>query len=153
MGFKIKDEVLVVKLKRPGTVVEVMKSGQFRVAVGHLLLVCDAQGLQPLDKKLKKAYAKYKAPPRHHPALKPTRDSKALETLDLHGVRVKEALEMVEKRIDRAIIADLDRVEIVHGIGAGKLKEAIHKYLAAVSVVSHFKVDDVNPGVTWVYFE
>jgi dsDNA-specific endonuclease/ATPase MutS2 len=43
-------------------------------------------------------------------------------------------------------------MEIVHGIGAGRIRQALHAYLKGLSVIDSFKVDDLNPGVTWVYF-
>jgi DNA mismatch repair protein MutS2 len=96
--------------------------------------------------------SKYKVSPKHHPALKPVKDKRRLESIDLHGLTVVEALSAVEKRVNDAILADLDRLEIVHGVGTGALLKAVHQYLSGLSVVEKFRLDDLNPGVTYVYF-
>ncbi len=151
MAFKTGDRVFVASLRRDGKVTSVTKDGKFQVLVGALSVSCSESDLTEAPKE-KKSKSTIKAPARVHSALSPVKDVKALERVDLHGFTVVQALAEVEKRIDRAIIADLDRLEIVHGIGTGRLLDSIHKYLAKCSVVASFKVDAVNPGVTWVYF-
>jgi DNA mismatch repair protein MutS2 len=65
---------------------------------------------------------------------------------------VEEALRLVEARLNEALLKEIDSLEIIHGLGTGRLKAAVHKYLSALSVVKHFKLDETNPGTTWVYF-
>jgi len=50
--------------------------------------------------------------------------------LDVRGLRVEEALEKVDKFLDQAVLAGLTEVRIVHGIGTGKLKQALGEFLA-----------------------
>lgn len=49
--------------------------------------------------------------------------------LDLHGQRVEEALENLDKFLSDALIAGFDEVLVYHGIGTGKLAAAVKKYL------------------------
>jgi len=49
--------------------------------------------------------------------------------LDLHGQRVEEALENLDKFISDSLIAGFDEVLVYHGIGTGKLAAATKKYL------------------------
>lgn len=81
--------------------------------------------------------------------------SKAKSTpdkIDLHGLTVEEALERVEEAVNQAILFEMGQLQIVHGIGTGRVKKAVHAYLSESPVVEQFKVDTLNPGVTWVYF-
>ena len=73
-------------------------------------------------------------------------------TVDLHGLTVEDALRVLEKAMDRAIIEGHARMEVVHGIGSGRVRQAVHTYLKGLSIIESFRVDDLNPGVTWVYF-
>ena len=57
----------------------------------------------------------------------------------------------MEERLDRAILAGLDRVQIIHGFGSGKIKEALDGLLQRTSVVKAAKQDINTPGATWVY--
>jgi DNA mismatch repair protein MutS2 len=72
--------------------------------------------------------------------------------VDLHGLRVEDAIVRVVTEIDHALRRDADRVEIVHGKGSGRLKEAIHRHLASMPGITTFRLDPRNPGVTWVVF-
>ena len=45
------------------------------------------------------------------------------------GMRVDEALPMVERAMDRAMLTGQDQLEIIHGAGTGRLKKAIREYL------------------------
>jgi DNA mismatch repair protein MutS2 len=67
-------------------------------------------------------------------------------------MRVEEALALVEKRLNEALLSEIDSLEIIHGVGTGRLKVAVHQYLGGLGVVKHYKLDEGNPGTTWVYF-
>ena len=45
------------------------------------------------------------------------------------GLRVDEALPVVDKSLDDAILAGLSRVAIIHGTGTGRLRAAIRDFL------------------------
>ena len=51
------------------------------------------------------------------------------QTLDLRGYRVEEALDEVENYLDKASLANLSPVYIIHGHGTGALKQAIRDFL------------------------
>ena len=67
-------------------------------------------------------------------------------TVDLRGRRADEAVQEVEMLIDRALLANLDEVEILHGKGTGALRSAIHEYLARRSEVESFEDASWNQG-------
>ncbi len=67
-------------------------------------------------------------------------------TIDLHGARVREALEKVEPFIDRAIAAELNQVEIQHGRGTGALRTAVQEYLKGRPDVKRFEEAPWNQG-------
>jgi DNA mismatch repair protein MutS2 len=51
------------------------------------------------------------------------------QTLDLHGERVEAALERLHAYLDDALLAGLDSVVIVHGVGTGALRRAVRDTL------------------------
>jgi DNA mismatch repair protein MutS2 len=149
--FKEKDEVFILSLKKLGTVLGASKSGGFFVQVGSLRIECRPEDLQPratLSKSLEKTLKRMAKPVA---GTRKTVSDRPVK-LDLHGMRVEDALRTVEKAMDRAIIDGVARMEIVHGIGAGKIRSALHQYLASLPIIETYRVDDQNPGVTWVYF-
>ena len=50
-------------------------------------------------------------------------------SLDLHGMRVEEALEKLDEFISNSLIAGLDEVLIYHGIGTGRLSSVVRDFL------------------------
>lgn len=49
--------------------------------------------------------------------------------LDLRGLRLQEAEQMMEQFIDKALLSNVNRVHIVHGKGSGALKQTVTKHL------------------------
>ena len=72
--------------------------------------------------------------------------------VDLHGLLVEEALARVIEEIDRSLLRGADRVEVVHGKGSGRIRDALHRHLASMPVVTAFRLDPRNSGATWLYF-
>lgn len=70
------------------------------------------------------------------------------KTMDLRGCRVQDAAQALEGFIDNAVAANLHAVEILHGKGAGALREAVHAYLAEAESVASFQTVPKNHGVT-----
>jgi DNA mismatch repair protein MutS2 len=64
---------------------------------------------------------------------------------------VADALSKTAQCLDDALVDGKDSLEIIHGIGEGKVRDAVHDYLKGLSVVRHFALDPLNPGVTKVY--
>lgn len=61
--------------------------------------------------------------------------------LNVIGLTVEDALPMVDKFIDQALVHGLEKVLIVHGVGSGRLRNAIAKYLHG-----HQGVKEIFPG-------
>ena len=50
--------------------------------------------------------------------------------IDLRGWRVEEAIEQLDRFLDRAVLGGLPSARIIHGIGTGVLRSALREYLA-----------------------
>ena len=66
--------------------------------------------------------------------------------LDLHGVRVEEALERVEHFLDQALFQGMSQVRIIHGIGTGALRQAVRERLNKHPLVALFRPDEISSG-------
>lgn len=77
---------------------------------------------------------------------------KTMPTLELNviGKTVSEALPDVEAFIDSAVLANLEEVRIVHGVGTGKLRAGIHDYLKKHRNVAEFRYGKYGEGETGV---
>ncbi len=75
--------------------------------------------------------------------------------LDLRGMRVDEALDALDDYIDRAYLAELPWVRIIHGKGTGALRKVVRDYLRNHPVVSRYRPGEEGEGgdgVTIAYF-
>jgi DNA mismatch repair protein MutS2 len=64
------------------------------------------------------------------------------------GKHVDEALDDIDKYLDQAFLLGYSSVAIVHGIGTGKLKQAVSTLLRSHPHVIHYSLDDRNQGMT-----
>jgi len=144
--------VHVTSLQREGTLGERQQNGEWTVIVGMLTVRCREVLLRVLPQVVAKK-GKVLKTSRQHQRARPLRcSSKGYSTLDLHGLRVEEALERIESFISTAIVEQRRGVEIVHGLGTGRLQQALHSYLTQCNVVARFHLEVTNPGKTWVHF-
>ena len=151
MAWPIGSEVVVRTLgNKRGTVVEAGRGGRYRVQVNGVMTACreDDLAAPPAAKGKKRAAAR---PRLEHPSA-PDDTAARPGRVDLHGLRVEDAIARVMEEIDRALLRGADRVEIIHGKGSGRVRDALHRRLAELSVVAAYRLDPGNTGVTWVYF-
>lgn len=135
--------VVVKALKKIGVVEADLGGGKFRIAVGSLKITCGENELEPSSTPPSPSPSESAAP-------RPSRP-KPPSSLDLHGMRVDDAIRKLDQWLDDVILSEISFVKVVHGFGTGKVQEAVHKHLATLKAVRHFRINDRNPGETDVY--
>jgi DNA mismatch repair protein MutS2 len=74
--------------------------------------------------------------------------------IDLRGMRTEDALNELEKVLDRAVMVGYPSLKIIHGKGDGILRKFIRDYLRKYSHVSRFEdehQDRGGDGITYAY--
>jgi DNA mismatch repair protein MutS2 len=66
--------------------------------------------------------------------------------LNVIGLTVEDALPKVDKFIDQALLHGLDRVQIIHGVGSGRLRDAIGRYLNGHRAVKSLTSGEMMKG-------
>lgn len=66
--------------------------------------------------------------------------------LNLIGMRTADALRRLEEFLDQAYLTNRGEVRIVHGIGSGALKKAVHEYLSDSPYCAGFRQADPHHG-------
>ncbi len=66
--------------------------------------------------------------------------------LDLRGMTGDEAIPLVDKFIDSAVLAGLHRVDIIHGKGTGALRKKIADFLSKHPQVKSYRLGEWNEG-------
>lgn len=76
-------------------------------------------------------------------------------SLDLRGKRADEAMSLLHRYIDEAILLNIKEVSILHGKGYGILREVIREYLQSVEEIRQFgdaPIQYGGAGITRIYF-
>ena len=66
-------------------------------------------------------------------------ETNALPELDLHGLTVDEALPRVDQYLYEAYNAEMPAVRLIHGKGAGTLRQAVREQLRTHTLVKSFR--------------
>jgi DNA mismatch repair protein MutS2 len=66
--------------------------------------------------------------------------------LDLRGQKAEDALSMLEDYLDRAFLAGLPFVRIIHGKGTGKLRQEVRAALKGHPHIKSFEEGEENEG-------
>ncbi len=66
--------------------------------------------------------------------------------LNVIGLTVEDALPKVDKFIDQALLHGLEKVQIIHGVGSGRLRDAIGRYLSGHRAVKSLSSGEATKG-------
>ena len=88
------------------------------------------------------------APRRIHSVVAPEKPNAGPKDLDLRGMTGEEAIPMVDKFLDDAVLTGLHRVDIIHGKGTGALRKKVTEFLSHHPRVKSFRLGEWNEGGT-----
>lgn len=149
---------------RPGDAVRVRGLAAREGAVGELLSPPDRNGMaevqfgslkmrvptERLERASRRELRETRPAPAGSPAVTATlatqRRADVSTELDLRGRRAEEAIELVEKYLDDAVLAGLSQVRIIHGKGTGALRQVVREVLARHPMVQEFGSAPLNQG-------
>jgi DNA mismatch repair protein MutS2 len=115
------------------------RRGRVSVQIGHARLEIPADRISRAEGE-----AEARCPPPVPSALREA--SGGTTRCDLRGLRVDEALDRVASALDDAAASGAHRVMIVHGLGTGALRKAIHQHLRDSPYVARFEAADPREG-------
>jgi DNA mismatch repair protein MutS2 len=148
MAFAVGDQVLVVTLNRRGEIVE-PRGQAWRVLVGGLTVTCRRDDLRAIASPSKGRRARPssgQAEATRSPATRAT-SGDTRSSIDLHGFTTIEAREALLRHLDTALRAGHAVVEVVHGIGTGRVRAAVLAAVKDVPSVRSVRPHPTNKGV------
>lgn len=151
------EKVLVLPFKREGEVLKV-KDKMVEVKLGNFKIEVPKRNIVKDYSETKQSFFKYfkskKIGLENFQKFYEKIEKK--EVLKLIGLNVEEALEEIEKILNKAFLERISKVYLVHGHGTGRLRESVREYLKNHPLVKNFKFADPaegGTGVTIVYLE
>lgn len=136
--FDVGELVRVISLNQEGEIEELLSDNRARIKVGSMNMVADFRNLEKLNGS---------AMPKQSP--KPVNISMEDELspeIHLRGMTVEEALESLERYLDKAVIAGLCQVYVIHGKGTGTLRRTLSEYLRKHREVDSLQLGNWNEG-------
>lgn len=130
-------------VREPATVRRLLKNGAVEVEAGFLRMQ-----VSPVDVIEVLGRADTHALPKNVTLQTGPKWDVAYREINLLGKRAEEAIEEVDKFLDSAALASVDRVRIIHGHGMGVLKRAVNDYLSKSPHVSRFYPAEPAEGGT-----
>ena len=122
--LKVGDTVQIVNLNQTGTVINPPDSkGDVQIRVGIMKIKAHISNLKlikpPEEKK----------PERKVYSERLNKTMSACTEVDIRGQNVEDAIYILDKFIDDAMLCSLHQIRIIHGKGTGVLRNGIHQYL------------------------
>jgi DNA mismatch repair protein MutS2 len=139
--FSPGSHVRIPGLGKDGKITKVSESGLAEVAVGKLKVKVKLRDLTDSHtREEEKSASKIETIGVEIPITVPRWEVKII------GLRVDEAITVVEKAINDAFLGGLSEVSIIHGRGTGRLKMAIREYVSHHALVKQFRNAEFSAG-------
>lgn len=140
------EAVVIPRFNQEGSVLTHPNAdGEVMVQVGVLKLNLPLKELRRSKKKKQTQVQSVRS--RDHAIAKNTT---VLPECDFRGLRVEECLREVDKYLDAAYLAGMNRVSLIHGKGTGVLRDAVRQYLDKHPFVASYRSGDHYEGGTGV---
>jgi DNA mismatch repair protein MutS2 len=132
------DRVLVMNLNKEGEIEELLGNDKAKVKIGTMFTTVEVRNLAPAASQMK--------PTGKSRVSAYDVDTELSPEIHLRGMTVEEAMEALEKYLDRAVVAGLSRVYVIHGKGTGTLRRILSDYLKGHPEVDSIRLGDYNEG-------
>ena len=143
--LKVGDLVKVLSLGQNGTILSLPDGkGEISVQVGNLKVNVALKNIMLLSQGTKKQPEKL--PKTKYASLYKDKARNVSLSINVRGKMLEEALAEVDKYIDDAFIAKLEKVTIIHGRGEGILRRGIQEMLSKNKHIKEFRDGHFNEG-------
>jgi DNA mismatch repair protein MutS2 len=132
------DPVRILSLDKEGEISELVSGSRAKVKVGNVITTVELRNLQKIDRRLK---------PKEVNAVSGVEaDSEISPEIHLRGMTAEEGIEALERFLDRAVVAGLRQIYVIHGKGTGRLRRALTAFLKQHSEVDSIRLGNWNEG-------
>ena len=143
-SVKENDKLILKELNQPVTLLSLPDKNKYvTVQMGNIKTKIKCNKLAPYDPAYEKKQNVYKPSSFDSFELRRVNIS---NTLDLRGLKVEDALDDLENYLDKASLANLACVTVIHGHGTGALKSAVREFLSTSPYVAKFRPGEDAEG-------
>lgn len=143
-SVKVNNKLILKELNQPVTLLSLPDKNKYvTVQMGNIKTKIKCNKLAPYDAAYEKKQNVYKPNSFNSFELRRINIS---NTLDLRGLKVEDALDDLENYLDKASLANLACVTVIHGHGTGALKSAVREFLSTSPYVAKFRPGEDTEG-------
>ena len=125
----------------------ISKSNEVQVQIGNIKTNVNIKYLQKVKNNTNSNYVKSSNVENNSIHTNISSKSRNIKSeINVIGLNSEEAIFVVDKFLDDALLAKLQTIRIVHGKGTGKLKSVIHEYLKKHPNVKSFRLGTYGEG-------
>lgn len=144
-NIAVNAEVYVKSLQSRGVVLSYNnKNGEAQIACGSIKLRVKLSDLQFINSPKPAPAKKQRA--ENVKVVRKFSPSQPLFEINVIGLTVEEALIEVDNFLDKATTDNLEQVKIIHGVGTGKLRNAISRHLKRCRRVAEYRSGKYGEG-------
>lgn len=137
------DNVKVLSYGQQGVITKKLGDHEFEVQIGILKVKVTDRDVEKVA-----AQTSQKKPEKSVRSSRGLRSTRASSELDLRGQRYEEALTNLDRYLDASLLAGLNTVTIIHGIGTGAIRNGVQQYLKRNRHVKSYSYAPANQGGT-----
>lgn len=137
--FAVGDRVRIISLDKIGEIEELMDD-KARVRLGSLTTTSEIRNLERLEPAGSRGTV-----PRRAPAQVSSDESISPE-IHLRGLTVEEAKMALDRHIDKAVVAGLKQLYVIHGKGTGTLRRMLTEWLRSHKEIESLRLGNWNEG-------
>lgn len=151
--FALGDRVQLLHTEQIGEILAIHQ-GKATIHFEHITLTVPLQEIQPAPTILfkKQSYQQYIPSKKRLQALDMTQFVNFKPELDLHGLNISDAIQVLDKWIDQGLLAGHHHLRIIHGRGKGVLRQQVHQYLKTNELVRKIIDNHQFPGGSGVTY-
>ena len=134
------DKVKVLSYGQTGTITKKLSEHEYEVQMGIIKVKVSDRDIEKIgSQKESRTHQQVRA-------VSASRRSNVRSELDLRGQRYDEAMTNLDRYIDSVLLAGLDVVTIIHGIGTGAIRKGVWQYLKSSKHVKSYNYAPANEG-------
>jgi DNA mismatch repair protein MutS2 len=137
--YEVGDRVEIISLNQRGEVDALIGKDKARVKVGNVFTTVDLRSLRKTEQDVGRSKSQ---------DVKVSYDSERTVDREIHlrGMTAEEAREELDRFLDRAVVAGIKQVYVIHGKGSGVLRKKLTEYLRGHPEVESIRLGNWNEG-------
>lgn len=137
--YRSGDLVEIISLHQQGEIEQLIGKDKARIKIGSFFTTVELRNLKKIESQTRLEEPIDKG-------ISIVSDNSIAREIHLRGMTVEEALEKLDRFLDRAVVNGLTQIYVIHGKGSGKLRRTLTEHLKNHPEVASLRLGNWNEG-------